>query len=298
MVQKIGRLMGRVDVRMLYLVFLMAFIGSLAFAAVQLSKEQAEDFNARTLNTWAQLTKEFADFRESSYALVIPAVLPDEASIDWAALQNDDPEWYWDFDGGTYYFDPGSEISKQIPHDTELMVYEDIATEELLVLNVPKVASELYKEEMVFRALAWPQPSKYESEQRYLDRELCKRRIVWHITLKSLRVAEREVSLAASQPVMALDEGGGSMQMMYMESLTELKITHIKNISNSLQLEISYPISGYSGSVWSVYSYDAPAGADSETDFSKRFQGLDNVWTLAKSNLVLSGVSNTLWLDA
>ena len=327
MVQKIRRLMGRVDMRVLCLLLLGGLVGSLAFAAVQLTREQSEDFDARTINTWAQLTKEFTDFRESSYPLVIPAMLPDDSAIDWAALQNDDSEWYWDFDCGTYYFDPGSEISKQIPHDTELMVYEDIATEELLVLSVPKTLGAPYKEEMVFRASAWPQPSRFERYQRYIDRELNKRRIVWHVTMKSRRQAEREAALTASQPVMALDEGGGSMQMMSMESVTELKITNIRKATNGVELTISYPSSGYSGSVWSVYSYDAPAcaytnesgggggggippppddtneiteitGSCCEIDFSKRFQGLDNVWTLAKSNLVLSGVSNTLWLDA
>ena len=326
MVQKIRRLMGRVDMRVLCLLLLGGLVGSLAFAAVQLTREQSEDFDARTINTWAQLTKEFTDFRESSYPLVIPAMLPDDSAIDWAALQNDDSEWYWDFDCGTYYFDPGSEISKQIPHDTELMVYEDIATEELLVLSVPKTLGAPYKEEMVFRASAWPQPSRFERYQRYIDRELNKRRIVWHVTMKSRRQAEREAALTASQPVMALDEGGGSMQMMSMESVTELKITNIRKATNGVELTISYPSSGYSGSVWSVYSYDAPAcaytnesgggggggippppddtneiteitGSCCEIDFSKRFQGLDNVWTLAKSNLVLSGVSNTLWLD-
>ncbi|HBA84784.1 MAG TPA: hypothetical protein DCZ95_11880 [Verrucomicrobia bacterium] len=318
--------MGRVDVRVLCLLLLVALIGSFAFAAVQLTKEQAEDFNARTLNTWAQLTKEFTAFRETSYPLVIPALLPDDAAIDWAALQNDDPEWYWDFDGGTYYFDPGSEISKQIPHDANLMVYEDIAQEELLVLSVPKTAGSPYKEEMVFRALPWPQPSKFERYPRYLDRELCKRRIVWHITLKSRRLAEKE----EAQPGMtALLEGPQAflpanppMQTMSMESLTDLKITAIKKVSNTTEITVSYP-SSYSGSIWSVYSYDMPAcvytnesagggGGGFEpptneapcegcstctTDPERSFAGLARVWALVVSNLVLTGETSTVWLD-
>ena len=320
MVHKLKRMMGRVDVRVLVLLTAGILMGSLAWATVQLSGEQAEDSDARTLNTWRDLIKEFADFRDTSYPLVIPALLSDASPMDWAALQMND--WFWDFEAGTYYFDPGSEISKQIPHDTDLMVYEDIAQKELLVLSVPKTAGAPYKEEMVFRATAWPQPSRFERHQRYLDRELCKRRIVWHITLKSRRVAERETALAASQPAMALTDSGGSMQTMSMEALEELKITHIKKVTNSLQLEISYP-SSYSGSVWSAYSYDMPAcvytnggsgsGGGFEpptneapcegcstcyTDPEKSFAGLDRVWTLAVSNLVLTGEASTVWLDA
>jgi len=306
--------------RVLCLLLLGGLFGSLTYAAVQLTKEQAEDFNARTLNTWPQLIKEFTSFRDSSYPLVISALLPDDSPIDWAVLQMND--WFWDFEAGTYYFDPGSEISKQIPHDADLMIYEDIAQEELLIMSVPKTAGSPYKEEMVFRALPWPQPSKFESYQRYLDRELCKRRIVWHITLKSRRVTERETALAASQPAMVLTDSSGSMQTMSMEALEELKITHIKKVTNSLQLEISYP-SSYSGSVWSAYSYDMPAcvytnggsgsGGGFEpptneapcegcstcyTDPEKSFAGLDRVWTLAVSNLVLTGEASTVWLDA
>ena len=91
MEQKIRRLMGRVDVRVVCLLLLLALIGSFAFAAVQLTKEQAEDFDARTLNTWAQLTKEFTAFRESSYPLVIPALLPDDSPVDWAASKTTTP---------------------------------------------------------------------------------------------------------------------------------------------------------------------------------------------------------------
>ncbi|OGV44927.1 MAG: hypothetical protein A2X46_17315 [Lentisphaerae bacterium GWF2_57_35] len=318
--------MGRVDVRLLVLLAMGVLLGTLAWAAVQLTKEQTDDFDARTLNTWRDLIGEFTRFRESSYPLVIPALLPDESSIDWAALQNDDPEWYWDFDAGTYYFDPGSELSKQIPHDTDLLVYEDIVEEELLVLNVPKTADAPYKEEMVFRAMAWPQPSKFERYQRYLDRELCKRRIVWHITMKSRRLAEKE----ETQPRMAailegpqafLPANSSSMQMMSMESLTELKITGIRKATNSLLIEVSYPAS-YSGTSWSVFSYDMPAcvytnesggsGGNPQpptndapcegcstcyTDPERSFAGLDRVWMLSESNLVLTGETSTLWLD-
>ncbi|HBA85905.1 MAG TPA: hypothetical protein DCZ95_17615, partial [Verrucomicrobia bacterium] len=105
-------------------------------------------------------------------------------------------------------------------------------------------------------------------------------------------------------------------------ALEELKITHIKKVTNSLQLEISYP-SSYSGSVWSAYSYDMPAcvytnggsgdGGGFEpptneapcegcstcyTDPEKSFAGLNRVWALAASNLVLTGETSTVWLDA
>ncbi|HBA84013.1 MAG TPA: hypothetical protein DCZ95_07970 [Verrucomicrobia bacterium] len=324
--------MGRVDVRLLVLLTAGVLVGTLAWAAVQLTKEQTEDFETRTLNTWRDLINEFTAFRETAYPLVIPALLPDESSIDWAALQNDDPEWYWDFDAGIFYFDPGSELSKQIPHDTELEVYEDISTEEILVLSIPKTAGAPYKEEIVFRSPAWPQPSKFERYQRYLDRELCKRRIAWHITLKSRRLAEKEEaqpSMAAllEGPQAFLPANSSSMQLMSMESLTELKITGIKKMSNTCAIEISYP-SSYSGTSWSVFSYDMPACVYTNesgggggggtpippgdpdtnevpcegcstcyTDPERSFAGLDRVWMLSESNLVLTGETSTVWLD-
>ncbi|MFH0880535.1 MAG: hypothetical protein V2A34_12535, partial [Lentisphaerota bacterium] len=141
MVQEIKRFMGRVDMRVMIFLVMAGLVGSLAYAAVQLAKPAVEEPAFPTVNTWQELVKEYLAFRDSSYPLVPPDdVLADVQSldgIDVEALQAG-PEWYWTFNQNTFYFDESGELAKQITHNTELIIYEDMATDELIILSVPE----------------------------------------------------------------------------------------------------------------------------------------------------------------
>ncbi|HMP75169.1 MAG TPA: hypothetical protein PKE12_02620 [Kiritimatiellia bacterium] len=113
------------------------------------------------------------------------------------------------------------------------------------------------------------------------------------------------------------------MQMM-MESEDELYISAMTRTTNGLRLELTYPES-FSGMVWSAYSYDvqfcpvtnATGSGGSpglptndipeectnctahvcEFETTNNFMGLEPVWQLVASNVVLTGTTSTVWLD-
>ncbi|MFH0878972.1 MAG: hypothetical protein V2A34_04600, partial [Lentisphaerota bacterium] len=246
------------------LILVAGLIGSLTYAAIHWTKPAVEEPAFPPVNTWQELVKEYLAFRDSSY----PLVPPDEALTDAQSLDGVDvealkagPEWYWTFNQNTFYFNESSDLAKQIAHNTELIVYEDMATDELIILSVPEKEGADYKEEIVFRAQPWPKPGILERPSRYLFRELSKRRIVWRVTMKSQQQDEKETLLAArpSSAVLPLSSGGGMQMMrMYTGAVEEVQIVFMKKATNGLLLEIGYP-SGYTGTSWSVYSFDAEA---------------------------------------
>ncbi|MFH0879867.1 MAG: hypothetical protein V2A34_09155, partial [Lentisphaerota bacterium] len=65
MVQKIKRLMGRVDMRVMIFLVMVGLVGSLAYAAVQWTKPSSEEPAFPTVNTWQELVKEYLAFRDS-----------------------------------------------------------------------------------------------------------------------------------------------------------------------------------------------------------------------------------------
>jgi hypothetical protein len=120
----------------------------------------------------------------------------------------------------------------------------------------------------------------------------------------------------------SLGEGG----MMMSGSGDDVWISAMTRMTNGLRLSLDYTES-YSGQVWSAYSYDArycpitnsvggsgggsppvpgtndpPACTncpinDCEIDATNSFLGLERVWSLAYSNLLLTGATRTVWLD-
>ena len=100
----------------------------------------------------------------------------------------------------------------------------------------------------------------------------------------------------------------------------------MKRVTNGLLIQVDYD-AAYSGMVWSAYSYDArycpvtnttggsgggsppPPGTndpppctncpinDCDIEITNSFLGLERVWALAYSNLVLTGATRTAWVD-
>ncbi len=88
------------------------------------------------------------------------------------------------------------------------------------------------------------------------------------------------------------------MQMMTGGAEEEVRISAMNRTPNGLLLELTYP-AGFSGSVWSAYSLDVPVCAEQNCPgaATNTFRGLDSVWALVDSNIVLTGETQTLWLD-
>ena len=328
MVRQLRRLWGRVEIRVLALLVFGFLLAGLALAVAQLAKSSSND-DLQLVSSWDDLIEKYLDFRERNYALVVPgwfmscgqteAILK---AYGFEELQKD-PDWYWHFDGGVFVFNDDSQLAKLVKHDTQLVIYENMATEELIVLSAPEKEGGEYREEIVYRAPEWPKVKKGEDYERYLCCELSQRQIVWRVTLKSKSLAEEEATESKTRGPMFGSGSGGMSMMLLGGPVTELQIANVKRSTTNLLLDVAYPES-YSGSVWSVYSYDSPAcpawtngsggGGGSppppegtnepctnciscSTDLAKRFNGLDQVWTLAYSNLALTGASNVTWID-
>ncbi|MCZ7592178.1 MAG: hypothetical protein M5U15_08485 [Kiritimatiellae bacterium] len=123
--------------------------------------------------------------------------------------------------------------------------------------------------------------------------ELARYRLKTKLTLLPEQYAEHylyaQARIAEAAALIQEEEGGGMMLMREgMEE--EVYISGMREETNGLLLELSYPES-YSGSVWSAYSYDA------RDTPSKTFMGLENVWTLISSNIVLTGETSVAWID-
>lgn len=196
-----------------------------------------------------------------------------------------------------------------------MVIYEDLASGELRVVSLSDA-----REEVAFKALPWPELEKGDTAARYLSRELGKRRIAWQVTLKNQTLAEAE----AAELALLEDEGGGGGMMLMMESEDELSISAMTRTTNGLRLELTYPES-FSGMVWSAYSYDVqycPVNNSTgsggspglptndipeectncpsnvcEFETTNNFMGLEPVWQLIASNVVLTGETQTVWLD-
>lgn len=319
MVQKLKRLFGKADIRILFAVALLTLFVSIGWTVVQLSDE------SNTVLTWDETIQLYLDFRESSYMLAVPSwfmfsdqIESIESTYGLVGFQNQ-PDFYVDFNAGDIYFSAKSEIAQQISHGTKLVFYEDMTTGELLVM---RDTGDAFEEEIVFKAPEWPELSKGESSKNYLFRELSKRRVAWHVTMKDKELAEEEYQ----NWLAALDEEefeGGGMMLMLMGGEDELAIAEMKTVTNGLLLNIEYTVS-FSGTVWSAFSYDAPACVDTnvgggggggspplpgtnectncvsncDIDPINSFNGLVHVWTAVFTNLLLTGETFTAWTDS
>ncbi len=158
--------------------------------------------------------------------------------------------------------------------------------------------------------------------------ELARYRLNARVTLLPLAYVEhylfakQQIEEAAS----LFEEEEPPLMMMMSGSGDDVWISAMTRMTNGLRLSLDYTES-YSGQVWSAYSYDArycpitnsvggsgggsppvpgtndpPACtncpiSDCDIDVTNSFLGLERVWSLTYSNLLLTGATRTVWLD-
>ena len=272
MVQKINRLLGRIDFRILSLLSVSAMLITIGWSFAHFSDE------SNTIDSYEDLVQRYLDYRDHNYMLAVPAWYMQHDQLEsientygLAGFQNQ-PDWYVNFNIGTYYFSGKSDFSKYVNHDTKLIIYEDMVSGELLVI---RDTGDDFEEDIVFKAPGWLVKGKAESTSNYLYRELSKRRVVWHLTLKEIALAELEEE---ARLVSLEDEEGGEMMLM-MGDPEELIITAIQR-TNGMAITVSYP-----------------------EDFTNRldlftcFDLNGEIWQLAAGPVVPTGTTSTTILD-
>lgn len=319
MVQPIKSLFGRAETRTLVLLALLTLIMTVGLGLAQLARlTEADD---RSVGSWDELTKRYLVFREQTYMIVPPEWYQAAGEVEAIMEQHgpaafqEQPGWFASFDAGTLYIEPKSELATLIQHGTSVVIYEDLASGELRVVNASDG-----REEIAFKSLPWPDIEKGDTTARYLSRELGKRRISWQVTLKDQALAEAE----AAELALLEDEGSGSGMMLMMGGGDDVWISAMTRMTNGLQLSLDYTES-YSGQVWSAYSYDVqycpitnstgsggnpqppgtndpPACTNCPTnvcDFetTNNFMGLEPTWQLVADDVTLTGATRTVWLD-
>lgn len=283
MVRKLQYLWGRIEIRVLMLLACGLFLAVLAVGLAQLAIPSS-DSDFPTISSWDDLVGEYLRFREANYALLAPdeftscgqveAILKEYA---FDGLQAE-PGWYWSFDGWVFCFDETSPLGKQLEHGTQIVIYEDMDKEEILVLRVPQKDGESYQEEIVYRAPGWPEVQEGEDYSVYLWRELSKRRIAWQVTLKSISGAEEEPE-AAEQEEKDSGEGGG--MRLFSEEWT-----------NHLWLSIDGPEAGLTNVIVGVHT---PDGFTNRIEIFSITNLLDFPWSLAVTNLPTGGTNLISW---
>lgn len=242
MVQQLKRVLGRADARALALLALLILATTIGLTVAQLVKA---DDNSQSVATWDDLIKRYLIFREDSYPLVVPSwyLAADQVKAVWKkegfeGFQNQ-VNWYFTFDAGALTFPTKSELAEQVKSGTRLVIYEDMTKGELLICSLPEKDGAEPKEEIVFKALPWPEMEKGGATTRYLARELSKRRIVWEVTLKDEAQAQAEAEAAASAA--PADEGGGMLRMMSGGTCSEITFTAIELSTNTVDVGLCIP---------------------------------------------------------
>ena len=285
MVRKLRNLMGRVEVRVLVLLACGIVLTSLALVFAQTLKSSSVELPFPTVSTWDDLAKQYLIFREQNYALVPPTWSPD-ISLDESALEalQKDPDWYMNFDAGVYVFDEQSPLAELVKSGAQVVFYEDMAKQEVLVLSVLEKEGEEPREEIVYRSPDWPELQKGEDEGAYLWRELSKRRIAWQITLKSKAQAEEDLAAQSAEESAAKAKGSGQsggMRLMGMEELT-----------NHLWVSIDGPAQGLSDIEIAAH---IPDGFTNRIEVFTCTNLLDFWWTLAATNILTEGTDTVYW---
>lgn len=300
MVQKLRHLWGRVEIRVLVFLVFGFLLAGLALAIAQTLKASSSESPFPTVSTWDDLVKQYLDFREHNYALVVPGWYisygQTEAILKEYGLEElqKEPDWYWNFNEGIYVFDDNSPLAKLVKSGTQIVIYEDMAKEELVVLSAPEKEGGEYKEEIVYAAPKYPEVQKGEDYEQYLFRELSQRRIVWRVTLKSKTLAEEEAAELEAAQAEQKDsgEGEGMRLMMGMEEASNHLWLAIEGPAQGLnpdeiRLTLHWP-EGFTN-LLELYSFDP-----NETN---TFNGLGSVWQLAATNLLTEGESELTWTD-
>jgi uncharacterized protein (DUF2141 family) len=237
MVQKLNRLIGRADFRTLFFLSVFTALVTISWAFAQFTDE------SNTVNSYEELVADYLAYRENSYMLAVPSwyLLDDQAeaiesTYGLAGFQNQ-PDWYFNFNVGEIYYSTNSPLAGLVTHGTKLIIYEDMISGELLVVSDTGTN---VVEEIVFKSPDWPDMGKDETPA-YLLRELSKRRVVWHVTLKDAELAEEEFAamLAAQEEEF---EGGGMMMLMGGGSCTQIVFTGIEKLETNDWVDVGFCI--------------------------------------------------------
>ena len=274
MVQQLRRLVGLVSIRMVVSLVLILLLASIVFSVAQLVQSTA--VSVPTVSTWNDLAKEYLAARERDCPLVVPTGFEEELT-DIEQLQTQ-PNWYWTFDAGTFYFDAKSQIAKQIKRETKLVIYEDMINEELLILQ--EASNGTFQEVMVYTAPPWP-------ESPDLSRELAKRRIVWNLTLKPKSLAAKELAQTEELQLLSTDSGISVMRLMMFEN---------EDYTNHLWLSVRGPGQGYADGV--EVSVHIPANFTNKLEIFACTNLLEQNWYLAVTNLTTVGTDIVVWSDS
>ena len=268
MVQQLRRLVGLVSIRIVISLVSVFLLATIVFSVAQLVQSTA--VSVPTISTWNDLAKQYLASRESEYPLVVPGGF-DEGITSFEELQAQ-PDWYWTFDGGTFYFDPKSQIAKQIKKETTLVIYEDIVTQELLILQA--LTDGTYREIVVYKAPSWSESVDYSEE-------LAKRRIVWKLTLKPKSLLTQETI-----QIEAKDSEMGVMRLMIFED---------EDYTNHLWMSVRGPGQGSDGAELSAH---IPVGFTNKLEIFACTNLMDQNWYLAVTNLTTLGTDVVVWSDS
>ena len=274
MVQRLRYLLGRVDNRVLFILTGVLVVAGSLFTLAQLV--QSTSVSVPTVSTWNDLAKEYLAARERDCPLVVPTGFEEELT-DIEQLQAQ-PDWYWTFDTGTFYFDAKSQIGKQLKKETQLVIYEDMINEELLILQ--EMSNGTFQEAIVYKAPAWPESADYSAE-------LAKRRIVWNLTLKPKSLAAKELVQTEELQLLSTDSGISVMRMMMFEN---------EDYTNHLWLSVRGPGQGYAdGAELSVH---IPADFTNKLEVFACTNLTEQNWYLAVTNLTTVGTDVVVWSDS
>ena len=274
MVQRLRRLIGRVDSRILIALSATLLIAGSLFTLAQLIQSTAA--YTPTLSTWNDLAKEYLAARNRDYPLVVPTGFEDEfGSVEELQAQ---PDWYWTFDGGTFYFDSKSQIGKQIKQETTLVIYEDIVNRELLILQA--LTDGTYGEVVVYKAPSWPETADYSAE-------LAKRRIVWTLNLRPKNLAAKELAQTEEIQLLSTDSEISVMRLMMFED---------DDYTNHLWMSVRGPGQGYGEGV--EYSVHIPANFTNKLEIFACTNLMEQNWSLAVTNLSTLGTDVVTWSDS
>lgn len=278
--QKLRQLWGRAEIRVLALLIVGLLLGGLVISLTQRALALSNS-DRPTISSWDDLLVEYLRYRELNYPLVVPDNLQANALLEegFVAEVQADPAWYWNFNGGSLYFDESSSLAKQIEPGAEVIVFEDIAKEEILVLRAPDKDGDAWREEIVYSAPAWPDGDKDEA---YLWRELSKRRITWRVLLKSNAAAEEEQLEAEGDEPESKDAGEGGMRLLDEEW------------TNHLWLSIHGPEDEQTNVLVGVHT---PDGFTNRLELFATTNLLEIPWRLAATNLSLEDTNILYWAD-
>ena len=199
-----------------------------------------------------------------------------EGRMDFVA----NPTWAYVHRAGTYYLSDKSKLAKELMLPVQLVVYEDLLSETVVLTAISEETANVVTLAMV----SAPKVAPYDgsaSLESYLLKELGPRRMIWSATLKSegelladlLRVEESDAVALSVSPMM--------MAMSTAEEVTDIRLG-IEQLSNSVvSVQVQWP-SGFSDTLEIYSATDLVAGD----------------WQFAHTNISTSGSSEYIWNDS